>query len=56
MHYLEHCAEKYKITTQDIQTYQANKKKRQNIQQMRNNNVNLNMIYSLLLDINSKLS
>jgi len=53
---LDEAAQKFKITTSDIQTYQANKKKRQNIQQMRNNNVNLNMIYSLLLDINSKLS
>jgi len=53
---LDEAAQKFKITTSDIQTYQANKKKRQNIHQMRNNNVNLNMIYSLLLDINSKLS
>lgn len=53
---LEEAAEKFKITTSDIQSYQANKKKRQQSQQMRNNNVNLNMIYSLLLQINSKLS
>jgi regulator of replication initiation timing len=53
---LDEAAQKFKITTSDIQTYQANKKKRQNIHLMRNNNVNLNMIYSLLLDINSKLS
>lgn len=53
---LDEAAEKYKITTGDIQSYQANKKKRQQSHQMRNNNVNLNMIYSLLLDINSKLS
>jgi len=53
---LEEAAEKFKITTSDIQSYQANKKKRQNSHQMRNNNVNLNMIYSLLLEINSKLT
>jgi chromosome segregation and condensation protein ScpB len=52
---LEQAAEKYKITTQDIQTYQANKKKRQMSNSLRNNPVNLNMIYSLLLEINSKL-
>jgi chromosome segregation and condensation protein ScpB len=53
---LEEAADKYKITTQDIQTYQANKKKRQMSNSLRNNPVNLNMIYSLLLEINSKLS
>jgi chromosome segregation and condensation protein ScpB len=53
---LEQAAEKYKITTQDIQTYQANKKKRQMSNSLRNNPVNLNMIYSLLLEINGKLS
>ena len=53
---LEEAAEKFKITTSDIQSYQANKKKRQNSHQMRNNNVNLNMIYSLLLEINNKLT
>lgn len=53
---LEQAAEKYKITTQDIQTYQANKKKRQMSNTLRNNPVNLNMIYSLLLEINGKLS
>jgi hypothetical protein len=53
---LEQAAEKYKITTQDIQTYQANKKKRQMSNSLRNNPVNLNMIYSLLVEINSKLS
>ena len=53
---LEQAAEKYKITTQDIQTYQAKKKKRQMSNSLRNNPVNLNMIYSLLLEINSKLS
>jgi chromosome segregation and condensation protein ScpB len=53
---LEQAAEKYKITTQDIQTYQANKKKRQMSNSLRNNPVNLNMIYSLLLEINGKLA
>jgi hypothetical protein len=53
---LEQAAEKYKITTQDIQAYQANKKKRQMTNSMRNNPVNLNMIYSLLMEINNKLS
>lgn len=53
---LEQAAEKYKITTQDIQTYQANKKKRQMSNSLRNNPVNLNMIYSLLVEINNKLS
>lgn len=53
---LEQAAEKYKITTQDIQIYQANKKKRQMTNSIRNNTVNLNMIYSLLIDINNKLS
>lgn len=54
---LDDAAEKYKITTQDIQTYQANKKKRiQSNSNVRNNTVNLSMIYTLLLDINNKLS
>lgn len=53
---LENAADKYKITMQDIQTYQANKKKRQITNTLRNNPVNLNTIYSLLLEINSKLS
>jgi chromosome segregation and condensation protein ScpB len=53
---LDQAAEKYKITTQDIQAYQANKKKRQLTNSLRNNPVNLNMIYSLLVEINSKLS
>ena len=53
---LEEAAEKFKITTSDIQSYQVNKKKRQKSVQQRNNNVNLNMIYSLLLEINSKLT
>jgi len=51
---LDEAAEKYKITTQDIQYYQANKKKRQ--QRMVNHPVNLQMIYSKLLDIESKLN
>ena len=42
---LEEAAEKFKITTSDIQSYQVNKKKRQKSVQQRNNNVNLNMIY-----------
>ena len=41
---------------QDIQTYQANKKKRQLTNSLRNNPVNLNMIYSLLVEINNKLT
>ena len=53
---LEQAAEKYKITTQDIQTYQANKNKRQITNSLRNNPVNLNMIYSLLIEINNKLN
>jgi hypothetical protein len=52
---LEEAAAKFKITTQDIQMYQANKKKRQ-YQRMVNHPVNLQMVYSLLLDINSKLA
>lgn len=52
---LDEAAAKFKITTQDIQVYQANKKKRQ-YQRMVNHPVNLQMIYTLLLDINSKLS
>ena len=53
---LERAAERYKITMQDIQTYQANKKKRQITNSLRNNPVNLNTIYALLLEINNKLS
>ena len=53
---LDQAAEKYKITTQDIQAYQANKNKRQMTNSFRNTPVNLNAIYSLLLEINSKLS
>lgn len=52
---LEEAANRYKITTQDIQLYQANKRKRQ-YGRVVNHPVNLQMIYSLLLDINSKLS
>lgn len=51
---LEEAATRFKITTQDIQVYQANKKKRQ-YQRMVNHPVNLQMVYSLLLEINSKL-
>lgn len=53
---IEQAAEKYKITIQDIQTYQANKKKRQLNNSLRNNPVNLNTIYALLVEINNKLS
>ena len=53
---LDQAAEKYKITTQDIQAYQSNKKKRQLTNTLRNNPVNLNMIYALLVEINNKLS
>lgn len=52
---LEEAAGRYKITTQDIQLYQANKRKRQ-YGRVVNHPVNLQMIYSLLLDINSKLT
>lgn len=51
---LEEAASRFKITTQDIQVYQANKKKRQ-FQRQINHPVNLQMVYSLLLEINSKL-
>jgi hypothetical protein len=51
---LEQAAVKYNITIEDIQLYQANKKKRQ-FQNMRNQSVSLQMIYSLLLEINAKL-
>lgn len=53
---LESAAERYKITMADIQAYQANKKKRQITNTLRNNPVNLNTIYSLLVEINNKLS
>jgi hypothetical protein len=53
---LENAADRYKITTQDIQTYQANKKKRQISNTLRNNPVNLNSIYALLIEINNKLT
>jgi hypothetical protein len=52
---LDDAASRYKITTQDIQVYQANKKKRQ-YQRMLNHPVTLQMVYSKLLDIESKLS
>ncbi len=51
---LEDAAARHKITVQDIQVYQANKKKRQ-YQRMMNQPVTLHMIYSLLLDMNSRL-
>ena len=53
---LESAAQKYKITMSDIQAYQANKKKRQITNTLRNNPVNLNTIYALLLEINNKLN
>ena len=52
---IEDAAAKYKINVQDIQLYQANKLKRQ-FGRAVNYPVNLQMVYSLLLDINSKLS
>lgn len=52
---LDDAASRFKITTQDIQVYQANKKKRQ-YQRMLNHPVTLQMVYSKLLDIESKLS
>jgi hypothetical protein len=51
---LEDAASRFKITTQDIQVYQANKKKRQYQRQV-THPVNLQMVYSLLLEINAKL-
>jgi hypothetical protein len=53
---LEQAADRYKVTTQDIQAYQANKKKRQMTVNNRNNPVSLNSIYALLVEINNKLS
>jgi hypothetical protein len=52
---IEDAATKYKISVQDIQLYQANKRKRQ-FGRVVNYPVNLQMVYSLLMDINSKLS
>jgi len=52
---LEDAASRYKITTQDIQVYQANRKKRQ-YQRMLNHPVTLQMVYSKLLDIESRLA
>lgn len=52
---LDDAAARFKITTQDIQVYQANKKKRQQ-QRMLNHPVNLQMIYAKLLDIEAKLT
>jgi len=52
---IDDAAARFKITTQDIQVYQANKKKRQ-YQRMLNHPVTLQMVYSKLLDIESKLS
>jgi len=52
---IEEAAGKYKITVPDIQLYQANKRKRQ-FGRVVNYPVNLQMVYSLLMDINAKLS
>ena len=52
---LEDAATRFKITTQDIQVYQANRKKRQ-YQRMLNHPVTLQMVYSKLLDIESRLA
>jgi hypothetical protein len=52
---IEDAAAKYKINVQDIQLYQANKRKRQ-FGRVVNYPVNLQMVYSLLMDINAKLS
>ena len=52
---LEDAASRYKITTQDIQVYQANRKKRQ-YQRMLNHPVTLQMVYAKLLDIEGKLA
>ncbi len=52
---LEDAAERFKVTTQDIQVYQANKKKRQ-YQRMLNNPVTIQMVYAKLLDVEAKLS
>lgn len=52
---LDDAAAKFKITTQDIQVYQANKKKRQ-YQRMLNHPVTLQMVYAKLLDIEGKLA
>lgn len=52
---LDDAATKFKITTQDIQVYQANKKKRQ-YQRMLNHPVTLQMVYAKLLDIEGKLA
>jgi hypothetical protein len=52
---IEEAVGKYKISVQDIQLYQANKRKRQ-FGRVVNYPVNLQMVYSLLMDINAKLS
>jgi len=52
---LDEAAERFKITTQDIQVYQANKKIRQQYHKTVNHPVNLQMVYALLLEINGKL-
>ena len=52
---LDDAATRFKVTTQDIQVYQANKKKRQ-YQRMLNSPVTLQMVYAKLLDIEGKLA
>jgi hypothetical protein len=52
---IEEAAGKYKISVPDIQLYQVNKRKRQ-FGRVVNYPVNLQMVYSLLMDINAKLS
>lgn len=52
---LDDASARFKVTTQDIQVYQANKKKRQ-YQRLLNHPVTLQMVYSKLLDIEAKLS
>jgi uncharacterized Fe-S cluster-containing MiaB family protein len=52
---LEDAATRFKVSTQDIQVYQANKKKRQ-YQRMLNSPVTLQMVYAKLLDIEGKLA
>lgn len=52
---IEDAATRFKVSTQDIQVYQANKKKRQ-YQRMLNSPVTLQMVYAKLLDIEGKLA
>jgi hypothetical protein len=52
---IEDAATRFKVSTQDIQVYQANKKKRQ-YQRMLNSPVTLQMVYAKLLDIEGILA